>query len=90
MNAIELNAYRNELAREILETDDIEVLKAVSRVYHRAKNKMMSKMQVQEDLVPYTQRELEERIEEAEAEEGGMPSDVFFSQLEQEMPWLCK
>lgn len=41
-------------------------------------------------LVPYTLEELNARIDEAEAEEGGMPLDEVFSMMEQNRPWLCK
>lgn len=87
MKAIELDACRNELAREILATDNIEVLKSVRRAYHRAVRKEMEKA---ESLAPYSMKELNARIDEAEAEEGGTTSEEFFAQMEREMPWLCK
>lgn len=87
MKAIELDACRNELAREILATDSMEVLKSVRRAYHRAVRKEMEKA---ESLAPYSMKELNARIDEAEAEEGGTTSEEFFAQMEREMPWLCK
>lgn len=75
------------MAREILATDSIEVLKSVRRAYHRAVRKEMEKA---ESLAPYSMKELNARIDEAEAEEGGTTSEEFFAQMEREMPWLCK
>ena len=42
MNTIDLNAYRNEQAREILSTDDMEVLQSVYRAYQRAVNRVQT------------------------------------------------
>lgn len=88
MTTVELNAVRNELARDILTTENMEVLKAVRRVYRRAMNKVAK--QAETTPQPYTIEELNERIDKAEAETGGMPSTAFFAEMEHEMPWLCK
>lgn len=89
MKTIDLNAYQNELVRDILATDNLEVLQTVRRAYHRAVNKVVKKVEA-ETPAPYTMEELNARIDEAEAEEGGTPSETFFAQMEREMPWLCK
>lgn len=89
MKTIDLNAYQNELIRDILATDNLEVLQTVRRAYHRAVNKVMKSKEVV-NLPAYTMEELNARMDEAEAEEGGISSEAFFAQLESEMPWLCK
>ncbi len=89
MSTLELEVYRNELAREILSMDNLEVLKSVRRAYARAVSKVKSCVQT-EKLETYTMEELNARIDEAEAEVGGTPNGMFFSQLEAKMPWLCK
>lgn len=89
---MDLNAYRNNLARIILATESMEVLEAVENAYCRAVDENVCRgMQVEEERAPYyTMEELNARLDEAEAEQGGTPSETFFSQLEREMPWLCK
>ena len=90
MNTIDLNAYRNELAREILSTDDMEVLQSVYRAYRRAMNKIngydrveISKeedkypMQCSEGTIPYlSQAELDADIEAAINDENAEESEV--------------
>lgn len=66
MDTIELNACRNELARDILATDNIEVLRTVRRAYSRA-IKTIKKID-EENCTPYTVDELNARIDEAEAQ----------------------
>jgi len=85
MGTVELDTCRNELIRDILATDNIEVLRTMRRAYRRVMAKAMYRA---EKL--YTMEELNARIDEAEAEEGGTPSEEFFTQMEREMPWLCK
>jgi hypothetical protein len=83
MKAIELDACRNELAREILATDSIEVLKSVRRAYHRAVRKEMEKA---ESLAPYSMKELNARIDEAEAEFAageGIPAEIAHQRMKQ-------
>ncbi len=90
MNAIDLNAYRNELAREILSTDDMEALQSVYRAYQRAVNKIngydrgeISKeedkypMQCSEGATPYlSQVELDADIEAAINDENAKETEV--------------
>ncbi len=89
MRTLELNAYKNELAREILAIDNMDVLESVHRAYLRAMNKVAA-LTKKEEIAPYTMEELNARLDEAEAEPGGTSSEIFFSQMENEMPWLCK
>ncbi len=90
MDTIDLNAYRNELAREILSTDSIEVLQSVYRAYRHAMNKVTSQtdkrknmeedefpMQCCEETVPYmTQAELDADIEAALNDENADETEV--------------
>lgn len=68
METMDLNAYQNELVREILATDNIEVLKVMRRAFHRAVGKVKKEAEAEiefpmiasEDVVPYMrQSELE-------------------------------
>lgn len=69
MSTMELDAHRMELIRDIMETDNIEVLKKMKKYFVR-----VSKVQEKEDLTPYTMEELNARIDEAEAEiDAGIP-----------------
>lgn len=105
MNTIDLNAYRNELAREILSTDDMEVLQSVYRAYQRAVNRVQthytnkekaeeknSPTQCREAAIPYyTQKELNERINEAEAQINSgetLTCEEADAELKQALPWL--
>ncbi|MCD8092739.1 MAG: hypothetical protein LUF01_07865 [Bacteroides sp.] len=89
METIELDTCRNELIRDILATDNIEVLRTMRRAYRHAMNRMMKRAEKLASCT-YTMEELNARIDEAEAEEGGATSEEFFAQMEREMPWLCK
>lgn len=70
MKTVDLNACRNELARDILATDDMEVLRTVRWAYRRAmdRGKVKAEKPRTEDRTPYTMEELNARIDEAEAE----------------------
>lgn len=61
MNTIDLNAYRNELAREILSTDDMEVLQSVYRAYQRAVNRVQTHYTNKEKAEEKTPRHNAER-----------------------------
>lgn len=67
MKTMDLNAYQNELIRDILTTDNFEVLQTVRRAYHRAVNKVMKSTEAG-NLPAYTMEELNARMDEAEAE----------------------
>lgn len=82
MATVELNACRNELARDILATDDLDVLRTTRRAYRRAMQRRNLRMMELEKmnakgLAPYTMDELNARIDEAEAEKGGTSSEEF-------------
>ncbi|MDO5421971.1 MAG: hypothetical protein Q4F50_18235 [Bacteroides sp.] len=70
MKTVELDACRNELARDILATDNMEVLRTVRRAYRRAvdRAKLRAERLKVEELAPYTVEELDARIDEAETE----------------------
>lgn len=80
------------MARDILTTEDMEVLRTVRRAYRRAvdRSKVKTEKPVAEERTPYTMEELNARMDEAEAEEGGTSGEAFFARMESEMPWLCK
>lgn len=86
---MELDAHRMELIRNIMETDNLEVLKKMKKYFVR-----VSKEQVKEDLTPYTMEELNARIDEAEAEiDAGVPGytvDEVHEMMVKKYPWLCK
>lgn len=80
MKTIELDAQRMELIRDIIETDNIEVLKKVKKYFVR-----VSKKQVKENLIPYTMEELNARIDEAEAEINAGIAGISHEELMQKM-----
>lgn len=67
MTTMELEAYKMELIRNIIETDSREVLDAVKRGMKRAIKKVTATET--EDLTPYTMEEINSWVDEAEAEE---------------------
>lgn len=85
MKTMDLNAYQNELIRDILTTDNLEVLQTVRRAYRRAVNKVMKN--VSTDILPaYTMEELNVRIDEAEAEfqaGEGIPAEAAHQHMKQ-------
>lgn len=85
MKTMELDACRKELVRDILATDNMEVLKAVHRAYRRAMNKTMKETE-QEELPSYTMEELNARLDEAEAEfraGEGIPAEAAHQRMKQ-------
>lgn len=61
MTTMELEAYKAELAREILMSDSRELLDKVKRLLRK-------EAKAEEQIKPYTLEELNARIDEAEAE----------------------
>ena len=69
MSIMELDAHRMELIRNIMETDNLEVLKKMKKYFAR-----VTKEEAKDNLAPYTMEELNARIDEAEAEiDAGVP-----------------
>ena len=64
MKTMELDTCRIELIRDILATDDLQVLRTVRRAYRRAVNKMMKSTDA-DNLPAYTMEELNARLDEA-------------------------
>ena len=60
MKTMELDTCRIELIRDILATDDLQVLRTVRRAYRRAVNKMMKSTDA-DNLPAYTMEELNAR-----------------------------
>ena len=93
MRTMDLNAYRNELARQILSTDDLNVLKKVKKYFARiAKVEAAAAVAAKrDDLMPYTMEEINSWIDEGEAEElAGLvyTCDEADRMLKEELPWL--
>ena len=85
MNTLELEAYKAELAREILAEDSFDLLKKVKQYFAREKKKVA--------LRPYTMDEINAWIDESEAdEEAGRTYTCAEVQqmMEAKYPWLCK
>lgn len=89
MTLMELDAHRMELIRNIMETDNIEVLKKMKKYFAR-----VSRSETKEELTPYTMEELNARIDEAEAEiDAGIPGytmEEVQANITKKYPWLCK
>lgn len=90
---MDLNAYRNELARQILSTDDLEVLKKVKKYFARVAKveDTATVAEEKEDLTPYTMEEINSWIDEGEAEEeAGLvyTCEEADRMLKEELPWL--
>lgn len=85
MTTMELEAYKMELIRDIVETDSREVLDAVKRSMKRALKKINVEKKA-EDLTPYTMEEINSWIDEAEAEEEagieGIPHEEFMNKMQ--------
>lgn len=85
MKTMDLNAYQNELIRDILTTDNLEVLRTVRRAYRRAVNKVMKDSGANK-LPTYTMEELNARIDEAEMDFDsgeGIPTEVAHQRMKQ-------
>lgn len=89
MSTMELDAHRMELIRNIMETDNLEVLKKMKKYFVR-----VTKEETKENLTPYTMEELNARIDEAEAEiDAGVPGhtmEELHELMVSKYPWLCK
>lgn len=95
MTTMELEAYKMELIREIVEIDSREVLDAMKRGMKRAMKKInINKNETQEDLTPYTMEEINSWIDEAEAEEEagieGSTLDEVVERMNSKYTWLSK
>ena len=78
MATVELNACRNELARDILATDDLDVLRTTRRAYRRAMQRRNLRMMELEKM--------NARIDEAEAEFAagkGVPAEAAHQRMKQ-------
>lgn len=87
MTTIELEAYKAELAREILDTDSRAILDKVKKLLTRERKK------TSENLTPYTMEEINSWLDESEADtEAGREysSEEVFKHMEEKYPWLCK
>lgn len=92
MSSMELNALRGELAHDILNIEDIEVLKEVKRNLHQiiaqAKDGMKNKSSYPQ---PYTLEEIHSRIAESEAQIAAgnvLTNEEVFANMRRKYPWL--
>ena len=92
MSSMELNALRGELAHDILNIEDIEVLKEVKRNLHQiiaqAKDEMKNKSSHPR---PYTLEEIHSRIAESEAQIAAgnvSTNEEVFANMRRKYPWL--
>lgn len=96
MTTMELEAQKAMLAREILNIDDLELVKKLKKYICKtiAKAKVEAKEEMKEDLTPYTMEEINSWIDEAEAEEKagipGTPHEQVMQNMEKKYPWLCQ
>lgn len=92
MTSMELETYKMELIRNIVETDSREVLDAMKRSMKRAMRKVNAVKNETEDLTPYTMEEINSWIDEAEAEEEagieGSTLDEVKSRMKKKYAWL--
>lgn len=92
MSSMELNALRGELAHDILNIEDIEVLKEVKRSLHQiiaqAKDEMKNKSSHPR---PYTLEEIHSRIAESEAQIAAgnvLTIEEANAEVRKQLPWL--
>jgi len=92
MSSMELNALRGELAHDILNIEDIEVLKEVKRNLHQiiaqAKDEMKNKSSHPR---PYTLEEIHSRIAESEAQIAAgnvLTIEEANAEVRKQLPWL--
>lgn len=89
MSTLELRAGVLQNLNQFL--DDEDALLKINRFLTNLKDKVQGKCStVDEEAVPYTISELNARVDEAELEQGGIPSDNVFSEMERKYPWLCE
>ena len=87
MTTIELEAYKAEVAREVLNTDSRAVLEKVQKLLSRERKKAT------EDLTPYTMEEINARIERSRANiKAGRvhTTEEVRRMIENRHPWLCE
>lgn len=85
MTTIELEAYKAEVAREVLNTDSRAVLEKVQKLLSRERKKAT------EDLTPYTMEEINAWLDESEADaEVGREytCEEVFERMKEKYPWL--
>ena len=84
MTTMELEAYKAELAREILMSDSRQLLDKVKKLLRK-------EAKAREQLKTYTMQELDARIDEAEAEiEAGevLTCEEANAEVRKALPWL--
>ena len=94
---VDINALRNELAREILETDDLGLLERIRERLDQKKGQVLTLEKSEakankRDLKPYTMAEIRSWLREAEEEKAagipGTPWREMMAEIKEEFPWL--
>lgn len=92
MSSMELNALRGELAHDILNIEDIEVLKEVKRSLHQIIAQAKDEMKNQSSHPrPYTLEEIHSRIAESEAQIAAgevLTIEEANAEVRKQLPWL--
>ena len=87
-----MDLERLEIIRMLFAVDSSEVLYSVKRTISRSLS-APSSVTGKEALTPpcrFTVEELNRELDEAEAQEGGVPSDIVFARMEKKYTFLCK
>lgn len=87
-----MDLERLEIIRMLFAVDSSEVLDSVKRTISRYLSAPAS-VTGKEALTPpcrFTVEELNRELDEAEAQEGGVPSDIVFARMEKKYTFLCK
>ncbi|ADV42708.1 hypothetical protein [Bacteroides helcogenes] len=87
MSTVELRADVFERLNVLMHNANDEALMQLSSYLQRLQKKLKGE-EAKEDLRPYTMEELNARIDEAMAEEGGTPSAEVFTEMERKFPEL--
>ena len=91
MATTELDTLRIELAREILNTDDLYLLRLMQRTYRRAKSKLNA---TRIPGIPASLEDMQHVIskfeDDVEKGDAGKVSIEFIAEMEEKYPWLCQ
>ena len=87
-----MDLERMEIIRMLFDVDSREVLDSVKRtIRHYLHLPDESKAEERAEApCQFTVEELNRELDEAEAEEGGVPSDMVFAELEKRYAALCE
>lgn len=91
MTAMELEACKQELIKEINAADSFDEIRRIAQKLSRSL-RPGTVMKVEDDMTPYTRREINSWIDEAEAEAAsgkpGKTLEKVHSDMKNKFPWL--